>query len=113
MALRNQRTDGTYDSLEINFVYTVKEGQSNWTVLTINKTHLVDFGSYKALELRDPITEKRTGSISGEQHGWVYQGPWSNGLLNYLYLKIDDSGNDRDNIGFSPCLTVRFVKKNN
>jgi hypothetical protein len=113
MALRNQRTDGTYDSLEINFVYTVKEGQSNWTVLTINNTHLVDFGSYKALELRDPITEKRTGSISGERHDWVYQGPWSNGLLNYLYLKIDDSGNDRDNIGFRPCLTVRFVKKNN
>jgi hypothetical protein len=114
MALKNQRTDGTYDTLEIHFVYTVKEGKSNWTVLTIDKTHAVDFGSHKALELRPPITEKRTGTINGKQHGFVHAGSWSNGLLNQLYLKIDSSaGDDRNNIGFRPTLTVRFVKKNN
>jgi hypothetical protein len=113
MALKNQREDGTYDSLEIQFVYTVMEGQSNWTELRITKAHLVDFGSYKALALREPLTERRTGTISDEQHGWVYQGSWSNGLLNNLYLKIDDSGDDKNNIGFRPTITVRFVKKNN
>jgi hypothetical protein len=113
MNLINQRTDGTYDTLEISFLYTVKEGQSNWTELQVNKVHQVNFGSYKALELRTPTNEKRAGTINGEQHGWVSAGSWSNGLLNSLSLKIDDSGDDRNNIGFNPNLTIRFVKKNN
>jgi hypothetical protein len=73
----------------------------------------VNFGSNRALELRSPTTEKRTGTIDDEHHNWVNVGSWSNGLLNSLYLKIDDSGDDRNNIGFNPTLTVRFVKKNN
>jgi hypothetical protein len=114
MRLINERTDGTYDNLEISFLYTVKEGQSNWTVLKIDKVHTVPFGDNKALELRTPTTEKRTGTINGEQHDWVSAGSWSNGLLNSLSIKIDDNAtDDRNYIGFDPTLTIRFVKKNN
>jgi hypothetical protein len=114
MRLINERTDGTYGSLEISFLYTVSEGQSDWTVLRIEKTHVIDFGGNRALELRSPTTEKRTGTINDEQHNWVNVGSWSGGLLNSLSLKIDDSAsNDSDHIGFNPTLTERFVKKNN
>jgi hypothetical protein len=113
MALINPRTDGTYDTLEIRFVYTVTEGEGD-TVLRITKTKLENFASHKAVELRDPTTVKREGRIDDEFHGWKYYGPWSNGLLNYLYVKVDDSaGNDSNHIGFHPDITVRFVKKNN
>jgi hypothetical protein len=109
----NQRTDGTYGMLEINWVYTVTEGKGD-TVLRIDKTKLENFESHKAVELRDPTAERRSGTIDDEFHGWKYVGPWSNGLINYLYVKVDNSAsNDSDHIGFHPDITVRFVKKNN
>ncbi|WP_010258235.1 hypothetical protein [Treponema primitia] len=110
--LINQGTDGIYRNAEIKYIYTVKEGGGDWTVLQLTGTYTEDLSGYKVIELRTLPTQKLSGSISGERHDWVDAGYWNYGLVRHLSLIIDGSGSDEKNIAFMADILIEFVEKN-
>jgi hypothetical protein len=112
---KNMRTSGsysgTYDSAEISFSYTVKEGQKDWTVLTLTTTYTVDLSDRKVTEVTTSTPQKLTGTISGKHHDWVTV-DIKNEVIKSLRLKIDDNGDDNGNIAFDARLDLNFVELN-
>jgi hypothetical protein len=111
LTLKNPRSDGSYGSLEIAFSYTVREGQSDWTVLTLDTTYTVDLTSRKVISLYS-AEQTISGSISGEQHDWVSATFSPNDVVRSLSLVIDGGGSDEKNIAFNAQLYLRFEEIN-
>jgi hypothetical protein len=110
--LINERSDGTYADVSMDFVYIVSERQPNWTELTMNASHTFSLTNRKVLELRNPTTGTRTGSIYGENHSFIDLGSWGDGIIRSVRGQIDGGGGDKNNIRFSALIHLEFIERN-
>ena len=99
----------TYDSIELNYIYTVKEDKKDYTSLELRGTKKIK-PDFCFIKFEGPTTQTIKGSIDGQQHNFVkVLSTTDNGLIRSLEVKIDSSkGDDRGEIGFKGELNCQF-----
>jgi hypothetical protein len=110
--LINQRSDGTYSDVSMNFVYTVKEKKSNWTELRMGVSHTFSLADRKVIELAGPTTSTREGSVRGENHSLMNLGAWNDGVIRSVFGQIDGKGSDKNHLRFDALICLEFIEKN-
>lgn len=110
--LINQRNDGTYENVAMDFIYIVSEGQSDWTELKMEVSHTFSISSRKVIELQGATTYKREGSLTGKNNSLVRLGSWSDGVIRIVDGQLDGSGNDENNIKFDANIYLEFIERN-
>jgi hypothetical protein len=110
--LINKRSDGTYSDVSMNFVYTVSEGKSNWTVLRMDVSHTFSLANKKVIELVSSTKSTRTGSITGKTHSFRDLGSWNDGVIRSVTGQIDGGGGDKNNLRFNAQIHLEFIERN-
>jgi hypothetical protein len=111
MDLQNQRTDGTWGRLALNFTLIVKEGSIDYTVLKMTATQTVDLTSYKVIKMISTAPQKLNGSVTGECR-WVYGIITGNDVITSLNLQLDGSGSDYNNLAIEAGINLWFEELN-
>jgi hypothetical protein len=113
MELQNQRADGTWGRLALNFTLIVSEGSFDWTVLKMTATQTVDLTNFKVTQMISTAPQKLNGSVTGERHGWInYIDTQGNEVITSLNLQLDGSGSDYNNLAIEAGINLWFVELN-
>jgi hypothetical protein len=92
------------------FTYTVKEGGGDNSELQLVKTVTIPVNK-DIVRLDSPTTQTLTGVISKESHIYELGNPGvSGGNLVDLYVRVDGSGSDENNIGIKTGIYVYFTE---
>ena len=100
-----------YERISVSYIYTVKEMQKDWTMITLTGTKKLT-PKRKFLEIKSVKDYVYlSGTIEGKKHGWNDVGNDVGSKKEYLTVsevKIDDKGKDVNKVGFHAKLNVEF-----
>ena len=104
---KNEQTQ-TFNTLNAEFTYIVKERKATKTGLKMTSTETYDITKYAITELLDEM-ETVKGTIYGKQHEYVKIGNF--GIITGLEVKIDGKGKDLEHLGVRCSLNVAVIDR--
>jgi len=98
-----------YRTLVADFVYIVREGQSDWTILQMEHEERYNISGLGVIDLQR-YRNSQSGLILGQSHDFN-EIPQVDSFFSELKVKIDGKGNDNNNLALMAAFAIPDIEK--